>query len=79
MRFLSESALLAALGGVAGLALGVGATAIYRVSRSQTFTIPPDYVLIAAPLAGLAIGTLAGRYPANRAARLSPTEALRAA
>ena len=75
-QFLAESALLAALGGIAGLALGAGATEIYSLSRNEPFVVPL-YALIAAPAAGFAIGAVAGLYPAGKAARLSPTEALR--
>ncbi|MGA2926518.1 MAG: ABC transporter permease, partial [Solirubrobacteraceae bacterium] len=76
-QFLAESALLAALGGVAGLLLGAVATWIYSLAQNQPMVVP-TYALIAAPAAGLAIGALAGLYPAAKAARLSPTEALRA-
>jgi putative ABC transport system permease protein len=77
LQFLAESALLAVLGGIAGLALGAGATEVYAVTRNEPFVVPV-YALIAAPAAGLAIGAIAGLYPAAKAARLSPTEALRA-
>ena len=76
IQFLAESALLAALGGLAGLALGAGATEAYAVAQKEPFVVPL-YALVASPAAGLAIGILAGVYPAMKAARLSPTEALR--
>jgi putative ABC transport system permease protein len=76
-QFLTESALLAVLGGFAGLMIGAGATAIYAQAKHEPFVVPL-YALIAAPAAGFAIGAIAGLYPAAKAARLSPTEALRA-
>jgi putative ABC transport system permease protein len=76
-QFLAESALLAVLGGIAGLILGAGATEVYSQTKNEPFVIP-TYALIAAPAAGFLIGALAGLYPAAKAARLSPTEALRA-
>jgi putative ABC transport system permease protein len=76
-QFLAESALLAALGGIAGLMLGALATLVYAVAQGQPWVVPA-YALIAAPAAGFAIGAIAGLYPASKAARLSPTEALRA-
>ncbi len=75
-QFLTESALLAVLGGIAGLILGAGATAIYAQTKHEPFVVPM-YALLAAPAAGFLIGTIAGIYPAAKAARLSPTEALR--
>jgi putative ABC transport system permease protein len=76
-QFLAESAILALLGGTAGLALGAAATEIYALTRHEPFVIPL-YALIAAPASGFIIGAIAGLYPATKAARLSPTEALRA-
>jgi putative ABC transport system permease protein len=77
-QFLTESALLAVLGGLAGLILGAGATWIYSQAKNEPFVVPL-YALIAAPVAGFLIGAIAGIYPAMKAARLSPTEALRTA
>ena len=76
-QFLAESALLASFGGIAGLLFGAIATWIYSVGQNEPWVVPL-YALIAAPAAGLAIGAIAGLYPAAKAARLSPTEALRA-
>jgi putative ABC transport system permease protein len=76
-QFLCESALLAAIGGAFGLLFGAGATEVYAQAKHEPFVVPL-YALIAAPSAGFLIGALAGLYPATKAARLSPTEALRA-
>jgi putative ABC transport system permease protein len=76
-QFLTESAMLAAIGGVAGLIMGALATLAYALAQSEPWVVPA-YALVGAPAAGLLIGALAGLYPASKAARLSPTEALRA-
>ena len=76
VQFLTESLVLAALGGVAGIAAGVAVVAAYAASRGWVVTVPP-VVLIGGLAAALAIGAIAGLYPAARAARMAPAEALR--
>src|SRR5207244_7314548 len=74
-QFLTESLLLSVLGGLAGTVLGVIATAVYAMSQHWSVVLPP-LALYGGTGAALLIGAVAGLYPALRAARLSPTEAL---
>ncbi|WP_327710990.1 ABC transporter permease [Streptomyces sp. NBC_00464] len=77
-QFLCESLLLSALGGLGGVALGIAVTAGYAGYQGWP-TVVPLWAMAGGVGATLAIGGLAGFYPAVRAARLPPTEALAAA
>jgi putative ABC transport system permease protein len=75
-QFLCEATLLAVSGGAVGIALGVLATAVYAQTKGWELIIP--MLAWAGGIgAALVIGAVAGLVPALRAARLSPTEALR--
>jgi len=75
-QFVVESLLLATLGGTTGMALGA-ATTIAVAHRQQWAVQVPAVALWAGLSAALAVGVVAGLYPALRAARLAPTDALR--
>jgi putative ABC transport system permease protein len=75
LQFLVESLLLSALGGVGGVLLGIGVTAAYA-SYQRWPSVVPAWAMAGGVGATLVIGAIAGFYPAWRAARLSPTEAL---
>ena len=77
LQFLAESLLLSALGGVGGVLLGIGVTATYSSIQNWP-TVVPAWAMIGGVAATLAIGAIAGLYPAVQASRLSPTEALTA-
>jgi putative ABC transport system permease protein len=74
-QFLTESLLLTLLGGAAGCGLGAAAIALYAFVRSWPVVVPLSG-LAAALSATVLLGALAGLYPAVRASRMPPTEAL---
>ncbi|MGO9207250.1 MAG: ABC transporter permease [Candidatus Limnocylindrales bacterium] len=75
-QFLAEALVLAIAGGVLGVLAGMGAAAVYASTQHWQIVVPLD-ATGGGLAAALAVGALAGLYPAARAARLSPTEALR--
>jgi putative ABC transport system permease protein len=75
-QFLSESILLAVIGGVVGVLAGAVATAVYATSKSWAVVIPVE-AWSGGIASAILIGAFAGLTPAVRASRMPPTVALR--
>jgi putative ABC transport system permease protein len=75
-QFLAEAILLALIGGVAGVAAGAISTVVYASTKHWTAVVPTS-AWAGGLAAAVLIGAVAGLLPAIRAARMSPTEALR--
>jgi putative ABC transport system permease protein len=75
-QFLTESLVLATLGGIIGILSGVGVTAAMAYVRHWSVLVPGTAIWGGVGVA-IVLGTVAGLYPALRAARLSPTDSLR--
>jgi putative ABC transport system permease protein len=77
LLFLGEAALLAALGGAAGLAIGWGVAGALKLALPALPVHVPWLYAALAELVAVGVGLAAGVMPARRAARLDPLEALR--
>jgi putative ABC transport system permease protein len=77
LQFMTESAVLAAVGGIMGLTLAYGIVALVRAVTPIPVKTPLSAVIISLSVS-TAVGLFFGIYPAMRAAKLDPIEALRA-
>jgi putative ABC transport system permease protein len=82
LQFLLESIFLSGLGGLIGIAIGVGlslagATILPQLIPDFPAPAVDPFSIVLAFMVSLLIGLVAGGYPANRASRLRPIEALR--
>ncbi|MER7417369.1 ABC transporter permease [Micromonospora peucetia] len=75
-QFIFEALTLAAIGATIGTSIGILATIGYAAVNTQAAALPIP-AIVAAPVLALAVGVIAGAYPAWRASRLTPNEALR--
>jgi putative ABC transport system permease protein len=75
-QFLVEAIVLSLIGGLVGIALGVGASMLIAQFANWNTDITPQAIALAVGFAG-AVGVFFGYYPARKASRLLPIEALR--
>ena len=76
LQFLIEAIVMSALGGVIGVLIGLGGSALAASALKLPFVFQPGIVIIAVGFAAI-VGVAFGYFPARRAARLDPIEALR--
>ncbi len=76
-QFLTEAIVLTGLGGLAGVLVGVGAAACLPLIFPSMPTSVPIWAVVSAVLMAMSVGLFFGIYPAVKASRLDPVEALR--
>ena len=77
MQFLTEAVVLTGLGGMLGIGLGWGASMIMRIAMPSLPTLVPAWAVMSGIGVSVGIGLFFGIWPASKAARLDPVDALR--
>jgi putative ABC transport system permease protein len=76
LQFLVEAMVLSAAGGLLGIAFGIGGALALASTMGWPFVLSPLWIFVAFAIS-MAIGVLFGFYPARKAARMNPIDALR--
>ncbi len=76
LQFLTEALMLSLVGGLIGIAAGIGGSILFGATSDMRTVIVPGSIVLAF-VSAAAIGVFFGFYPANKAAQLDPIEALR--
>ncbi len=76
LQFLTEAVTLSAIGGIIGIGAGVGSSKLLAAQTNWPTLIPSEWILYAFVFSGI-VGVFFGFYPARKASRLDPIEALR--
>ncbi|MXW11244.1 MAG: FtsX-like permease family protein [Gammaproteobacteria bacterium] len=76
LQVLIETATLSGVGALAGIGIGIVLTMIVRAASPLPAAVAPHWIALGVAL-GVTVGVLAGVYPASRAAKLDPVDALR--
>jgi putative ABC transport system permease protein len=76
LQFLIEAVVLSAAGGLIGIALGIGGALVMAKAMGWPFVLAPFWILVAFGIS-MGIGVIFGFYPARKAARMNPIDALR--
>jgi putative ABC transport system permease protein len=77
LQFLLEAVMLSSIGGATGLGIGAALASIATLVSGVKLSVTLPYVVLALAVSGT-VGVLSGWYPARRAARMDPIQALRA-